>query len=283
MEETEERLLQFRKESTRHTKCVHHLQFLEQCARDGKIPKGLQVNIKVNAVDQSDALSQNIKKICERAEKAIVEELITHYQQQVSLLTESMHSTKIKLGQAQDQTTVDKGVKDSEEEAIKLSKKLEERRDKKANNLRNPPDRPPNKNRRGFNQRQFSNARPPRQYRNNRYNRDQNIPQQRYEPRAFERQEPRPFPRQEPRQFPQARQEFGQSQQPMQDNRQQNPNPTPNSNPNYRVGNTSYPYPRNGPERPLGDLVSILTNIVNRFQPYECYPPHRYPYQNGYF
>jgi len=35
---------------------------LEQCARDGKIPKGLQLTLKINAVDETKALNTNIKK-----------------------------------------------------------------------------------------------------------------------------------------------------------------------------------------------------------------------------
>ena len=42
-----------KKESTKFTKTLHHLEFLQECRKERRVPKGLQLRLKLNVVDQT--------------------------------------------------------------------------------------------------------------------------------------------------------------------------------------------------------------------------------------
>ena len=74
-EEVQTKLLDHRKNSTKLIKCIHHLKFLEKSISDNNVPKGLQINLKINAVDQDNTLNENIRNILEKTQIAVMEDV----------------------------------------------------------------------------------------------------------------------------------------------------------------------------------------------------------------
>ena len=78
-EEVETKLTEYKKDVTKLSKCIHHLKFLEESLSEGTVPKGLQIKLKVNAVNHNELLNNNIKTIIDRCQVTIMEELKSHY------------------------------------------------------------------------------------------------------------------------------------------------------------------------------------------------------------
>ena len=96
-EEAEKLLFEYKKDSTKLTKCTHHYEFLSQCRKDHKVPRGLQLKLELNIVDQDPSLLRRIKGILTQAELEILEETINNYEEETyRQLCQHMRQTQIR-------------------------------------------------------------------------------------------------------------------------------------------------------------------------------------------
>ena len=60
------------------TKTVHHLEFLKECRKERRVPKRLQLRLKLNVVNQTKELEAKIQGILIQAELEVMNEIMKH-------------------------------------------------------------------------------------------------------------------------------------------------------------------------------------------------------------
>jgi len=115
--------------------------------KEGTVPKGLRINLKINAVNQNDLLSKNVQKIIGRSQISIMEELRCHYVRTCTELEKQIEDTRQFLSSAKDSAAqITKAYEETQAKVGLLNNKLDQRRGKKMQtNLlnQNLPDRRP--------------------------------------------------------------------------------------------------------------------------------------------
>ena len=150
-DEVDSNLTEYKKNVTKLSKCIHHLKFLEESLSEGTVPKGLKINLKVNAVNQSEQLNNNVQRIIERCQISVMEELKAHYIQTCAKLETRIDQTKSTLACAPDETIITATYKEMETKVNSLNVKLDQRREKKKQGT-SPPNVQP---RRQYNRRTY--------------------------------------------------------------------------------------------------------------------------------
>jgi len=130
-DEVESNLIEYKKDVTKLSKCIHHLKFLEESLSEGTVPKGLRINLKVNAVNQSDLLNSNVQRVIDRCQITIMEELKAHYIRTCTELETRISQIQDTLSRAPDETTITTTYKEMESKVNSLNTKLDQRREKK--------------------------------------------------------------------------------------------------------------------------------------------------------
>ena len=141
-EEIEKLLWEYKRDSTKLTKSTHHLQFLSECHKERKIPKGLQLRMNLNVMDGDKELKGRIQGILFTAELEILTELIAHYEDLTRKLQGDIDKTKASLDHFKDTNqTIKETFADSKRELNLLEDKLTNRRYNKKRTLTNFEDR----------------------------------------------------------------------------------------------------------------------------------------------
>ena len=140
--EIDQLLLEYKKDSTKLAKSVHHTQFLSECQKDRKIPKGLQLRVNLNVMDGDKSLMGRIQGIVFTAEMEILAKLINHYQELTNKLQKSIEKTKTSLDHFKDTNEAIRGTYyDCKRELNLLEDKLTNHRYNKRRGLENFDDR----------------------------------------------------------------------------------------------------------------------------------------------
>lgn len=131
-ERIETLLYQYKKNNTKLTKSIHHCEFLQDCLKQRRVPKGLKLQLTLNAVDQDKGLEGRIAGILIQAELEILEELISHYEELNEKLTKSQEETQTILAEVEkDEPLIKDAYTSSDNEVENLKRKLKFRREDK--------------------------------------------------------------------------------------------------------------------------------------------------------
>ena len=274
-DEVDSNLTEYKKNVTKLSKCIHHLKFLEESLSEGTVPKGLKINLKVNAVNQSEQLNNNVQRIIERCQISVMEELKAHYIQTCAELETRIDQTKSTLACAPDETIITATYKEMETKVNSLNAKLDQRREKKKQGTS-----PPNvQSRRQYNRRTYQ---APRQGNNPPYNHPHQFRPRRPEqdPPGYRPQEP--FNRQQLPSYRNNRNFNRDDNNIRRPHLEQPPSHNniapPNNYPNQYWGNTNPPVQENQ----LGGLVNTLNWLLQSLQPqstYQSFPQPPFPYR----
>ena len=138
-------LLTLRILETKHTKLDHHLQFLSQAIDEEFIPNGLAWNISVNVMEPNETINAKIKEHIKQSAMQLMEIIRDHYDQVETKIAEDIQKTDNTIDNLKDSSneqTIQKSKEAILKETTELTNKLNSRRQRKIQNLKNPRPRP---------------------------------------------------------------------------------------------------------------------------------------------
>ena len=117
----------------------HHHAFLERCRKERKVPKGLKLNRQVHPIKGKggSTIAANIEHIISRAERDIVDSLISHYEELGENITVELKNMETQLGSRpeNDEGAVQSCLQTMEKEEDDLRSSLERTRNSKLRDL----------------------------------------------------------------------------------------------------------------------------------------------------
>ena len=66
---------------TKLTKLEHHIEFLETCRNEGRVPFGLRWNVTINLMEANEDINQDLKQLQIQAELTMVKKILEYYKQ----------------------------------------------------------------------------------------------------------------------------------------------------------------------------------------------------------
>lgn len=150
---TEKKTLLAMRKDYKKTKCNYdkvcsHLQFISSCMTNGKIPKGLQIKVKCNALLKDHTkVNEKFENTKHRAEKDFTESLNDHYLATKYKLSEdiarleALMDTELQEASPLEKETHNEMMIKTVENIQKQQLKLEERKKRKLEGLTQPPDK----------------------------------------------------------------------------------------------------------------------------------------------
>ena len=128
-ERVEELLFQYKKYNTKLAKSKHHSEFLQECRHKRQIPRGLQLRLTINVVEEDKGLEGQIKGILMQTELEILDEIITCYGELNEKLTDRVDKLKTTLSDLEeDHAVVKETFEDSRKQTNILRDKLKHKR-----------------------------------------------------------------------------------------------------------------------------------------------------------
>ncbi len=123
---------QYKKTRTNITRVNSHLTFIDQCIREDKVPKGLRINVRCNALlsDYTNVKDQ-FKSTKEMAEFEFSEALKNHYKKVKTKLEENLKTLEATMTKE-----LEKAEDNEKKEHLELMKKTEENIEKHEERLR---------------------------------------------------------------------------------------------------------------------------------------------------
>lgn len=133
-----EYLHKYRAIETKLTKLDHHIDFLQTCQNEGRVPYGLRWNVTINLMEATEDINQELRQFQIESELNMVSKITDYYKKvQKDLNNErtTLENTLENLKNDENNSTIQKAIEDQATEKQVLSKKLKQKRVGKLRNL----------------------------------------------------------------------------------------------------------------------------------------------------